>query len=145
MMSNSAVRNGAATLFFATFAFTRLPTTASPFFTCAMRRMSMRTDAANLSAKPPGVVSGLPNMMPIFMRIWLMKMIMVLLWLAMAVNFRRACAIMRAWRPTCCSPISPSSSARGVSAATESTTTTEIIFDRTKLSKILSASSPLFG
>ncbi len=145
MMSNSASRNGGATLFFTTFAFTRLPTIASPFFTCAMRRMSIRTDAANFKASPPGVVSGLPNMMPIFMRSWLMKMIIVWPFAAKATSLRRACAIILACRPTCCSPISPSSSARGVSAATESTTTTEIMPDRTKLSKILSASSPLSG
>ncbi len=30
-----------------------------------------------MSALPPVVVSGLPNMMPIFMRIWLMKITMV--------------------------------------------------------------------
>src|SRR5205807_4232068 len=42
----------------------------------------------------------------------------------MAVSFRRACDISRACRPICGSPISPSSSAFGTSAATESTTTT---------------------
>ena len=40
MMSNSASRNGDATLFFTTFTLVRLPTTASPSLMAAMRRMS---------------------------------------------------------------------------------------------------------
>ena len=40
----------------------------------SMRRMSMRTLEKNLRARPPVVVSGLPNMTPIFSRSWLMKM-----------------------------------------------------------------------
>ncbi len=145
MMSNSATLKGAATLFLTTFTLTRLPTTSSPFFTCAMRRTSNRTDDANLSALPPGVVSGLPNIMPICMRIWFMNMMSVPLLEAMAVSLRNACAIIRAWSPMNCWPIWPSISAFGVSAATESTTTTSIIFERTSASKIFNASSPLSG
>src|SRR5476651_2877062 len=44
----------------------------------------------------------------------------------MPVNFRSACDIRRACRPMWLSPISPSSSALGTSAATESTTSTSI-------------------
>src|SRR5678809_87941 len=53
-----------------------------------------------------------------------------------AVSLRSAWLISRAWRPTWASPISPSSSAFGVSAATESTTMTSIAFDRTSMSAI---------
>ena len=42
----------------------------------------------------------------------------------MAVSFRSACDMRRACSPTWLSPISPSISARGVSAATESMTMT---------------------
>src|SRR2546421_5708961 len=45
MMSNSAWRNGGATLFLTTFTRTWLPITTSRSFTGAMRRMSSRTDA----------------------------------------------------------------------------------------------------
>ncbi len=40
----------------------------------SMRRMSMRTLEKNFKARPPVVVSGLPNMTPIFSLSWLMKM-----------------------------------------------------------------------
>ncbi len=58
-------------------------------------------------------------MTPIFMRIWLMKITMVLERLIEAVSLRSAWLIGRACRPGWLSPISPSSSARGTSAATE--------------------------
>ena len=51
-----------------------------------------------------------------------MKMTQQLLLLINPVNLRRACDIRRACKPTCESPISPSISALGVSAATESMT-----------------------
>ena len=70
-MSNSASLNGGATLFFTTLTRARLPITASPSFTCPIRRMSSLTLALNFSAFPPVVVSGLPNITPFFMRIWL--------------------------------------------------------------------------
>ena len=44
MMSNSAWRNGGATLFFTTFTRVRLPTTSTPSLMDSMRRMSSRTD-----------------------------------------------------------------------------------------------------
>ena len=44
MMSNSACRNGGATLFFTTFTRVRLPTTSTPSLIDSMRRMSSRTD-----------------------------------------------------------------------------------------------------
>ena len=62
-----------------------------------------------------------------------------------AVNLRRAWDIKRACRPTWESPISPSSSARGTRAATESMTTTSIEFERTNISAISRACSPLSG
>ena len=98
-----------------------------------------------MSALPPVVVSGLPNITPIFMRIWLMKITMVFERLMLPVSLRSACDISRACRPTCSSPISPSISAFGVSAATESTTTTSTAPERTSMSVISSACSPVSG
>ncbi len=91
------------------------------------------------------VVSGLPNITPIFSRIWLMKIKQVFDWATIAVSLRSAWDIRRACKPGSESPISPSSSARGTSAATESTTITSTPFDRTKASAISSACSPESG
>jgi hypothetical protein len=98
-----------------------------------------------LSALPPVVVSGLPNMTPIFMRIWLMKMTVVRDFAIAPVSLRRAWLIRRAWRPTWLSPISPSISALGVSAATESITITSTALERTSMSAISRACSPKSG
>ena len=43
-MSNSACRNGAATLFLMTLTRTRLPTDSVPVLIVSMRRMSSRTE-----------------------------------------------------------------------------------------------------
>ena len=88
------------------------------------------------------MVSGLPNITPIFSRIWLMKMRQVRDFETMPVSLRRACDINRACSPMWLSPISPSSSALGTSAATESTTSTSMAFERTSASAISSACSP---
>ena len=77
-----------------------------------------------MSARPPGVVSGLPNMTPIFSRSWFVKRQIVSVRLSVPASLRSAWLISRACRPTWLSPISPSISAFGVSAATESTATT---------------------
>ena len=61
------------------------------------------------------------------------------------VSLRSAWLISRACRPTWLSPISPSISALGTSAATESITSTSIAFDRTSVSTISSACSPVSG
>ena len=74
-----------------------------------------------------------------------MKITEVLVREMVAVSFRSACDISRAWRPTCASPMSPSISARGTSAATESTTITSTAFERTSASQISSACSPVSG
>ena len=74
-----------------------------------------------------------------------MKMAIVLVLLRLPVSLRSAWLIRRAWRPTWVSPISPSISARGVSAATESMTTTSIAPERTSMSAISSACSPVSG
>ena len=58
---------------------------------------------------------------------WLMKMTMVFVLPTAPVSLRSACDMRRACRPTKLSPISPSISARGTSAATESTTMTSIV------------------
>ncbi len=94
---------------------------------------------------PPLVVSGLPNITPIFMRIWLMKITMQRDLEMEPVSLRRAWLISRACRPGSESPISPSSSAFGVSAATESTTSTSMAPERTSVSAISSACSPVSG
>ena len=62
-----------------------------------------------------------------------------------AVSLRRACDMRRAWTPMLGSPISPSISARGVSAATESMTTTSSAPLRTSVSTISRACSPKSG
>ena len=51
----------------------------------------------------------------------------------------------RACRPMCESPMSPSISAFGTSAATESMTTTSTAPERTRISQISSACSPVSG
>ncbi len=61
------------------------------------------------------------------------------------VSLRSAWLIRRACRPTWVSPISPSISARGTSAATESITTTSTAPERTSTSAISRACSPVSG
>ncbi len=84
-------------------------------------------------------------MTPIFWRIWLMKITIVFDLEIEAVSFLSAWLIRRACRPGRLSPISPSSSALGVSAATESTTRTSSAPERTSVSVISSACSPVSG
>ena len=60
-------------------------------------------------------------------------------------SFRRAWLMRRASRPTWESPISPSISARGVRAATESTTMTSRAPERTRASQISRPCSPVSG
>ena len=98
-----------------------------------------------MSARPPAVVSGDPNMTPIFIRIWLMKMRIVLVRLMVPVILRSAWLMSRAWMPTWLAPISPSISALGTSAATESMTTTSMAPERTSMSQISRACSPVSG
>ncbi len=63
----------------------------------------------------------------------------------LAVNLRNACDISLACKPILESPISPSISARGVRAATESITIMSIAPERIRLSAISKACSPLSG
>ena len=74
-----------------------------------------------------------------------MKMTEVLDRLMAAVSLRIAWDMRRAWRPTWLSPISPSISALGTRAATESMTTTSTAPLRTSTSTISSACSPVSG
>ena len=74
-----------------------------------------------------------------------MKMTTQLVLEMLPASFRNAWDISRAWRPTKVSPISPSISCRGVSAATESTTTTSTAPERTRASVISRACSPVSG
>ena len=60
-------------------------------------------------------------------------------------SLRSAWLMRRACRPTWLSPISPSISARGTSAATESMTMTSIAPERMSASAISSACSPVSG
>ena len=84
-------------------------------------------------------------MTPIFSRSWLMKIAVVPELFIAPVILRSAWLIRRAWRPTCVSPISPSISARGTSAATESMTRMSSAPERISMSAISSACSPVSG
>ena len=61
------------------------------------------------------------------------------------VSLRMACDINRAWSPMLRSPMSPSISLLGVSAATESMTIISIAEERMSCSVISRACSPLSG
>jgi len=74
-----------------------------------------------------------------------MKMQVEFVLLTMPVSLRSAWLIRRACKPTKESPISPSISAFGTSAATESMTTISIAPERTSASQISSACSPVSG
>ena len=74
-----------------------------------------------------------------------MKIAVVPELLSAPVIFRSAWLIRRACRPTWLSPISPSISARGTSAATESMTTMSSAPERISMSAISSACSPVSG
>src|SRR5690606_12759722 len=76
---------------------------------------------------------------------WLMKIAVVPEALSAPVILRNACDIRRAWRPTCESPISPSSSALGTSAATESLTMMSIAPERVSMSMVSSACTTVSG
>jgi hypothetical protein len=98
-----------------------------------------------LSALPPVVVSGLPNITPIFMRIWLMKMTSVPARLMLPASLRNAWLMRRACNPGSWSPISPSISALGTRAATESITMMSTPPERTSMSAISRPCSPVSG
>jgi hypothetical protein len=101
---------GGATLFLTTLTRVRTPITSLPCLILSTRRTSRRTDAQNLSARPPGVVSGLPYITPTFSRIWFTNTTAVFVLAAELPSLRSACDISRACAPTVTSPISPSSS-----------------------------------
>ena len=91
------------------------------------------------------MVSGLPNITPIFCRIWLMNTTQVLVLEMVGLRMRNAWLIRRACKPTWESPMSPSTSFFGTRAATESMTMMSTAFDFTSISAIFSASSPHDG
>ena len=74
-----------------------------------------------------------------------MKIAVVLELFSAPVILRSAWLISRACRPTWLSPISPSISARGTSAATESMTRMSSAPERISMSAISSACSPVSG
>src|SRR2546429_7627970 len=84
-------------------------------------------------------------MTPIFSRSWLMKITEVRERLIAPASLRSAWLISRACRPGSESPMSPSISAFGTRAATESITTTSTAPDRTRISVISSPCSPVSG
>src|SRR5438874_6472030 len=84
-------------------------------------------------------------MTPIFSRNWLMNTTAVRDRLISPASLRSACLISRACSPGSESPMSPSISALGTSAATESTTTTSTAPERTRISVISSPCSPVSG
>jgi len=132
-------------LFLTTLTFVLLPISSVPFFITSPRLTSNLTDEKNFSARPPGVVSGLPYITPTFSLSWLIKITTVPDFEMTAVSFLRACDISLANKPTWLSPISPSISAFGTSAATESTTITSSAPLRTSASAISKACSPVSG
>ena len=84
-------------------------------------------------------------MTPIFSRSWFVNTSDVFERHTAPVSLRRAWLISRAWMPTNESPISPSISARGTRAATESRTTQSMPPERMSVSVISSACSPVSG
>src|SRR5207253_2667252 len=84
-------------------------------------------------------------MIPTFSRSWLRKITAQFDLEIAAVSLRSAWDMRRAWRPMCESPISPSISAFGTRAATESMTITSTALERTSTSTISSACSPVSG
>src|SRR5256886_3826305 len=84
-------------------------------------------------------------MTPIFSRNWLMNTTAVRDRLIAPASLRSAWLISRACSPGSESPMSPSISALGTSAATESTTTTSTAPERTRISVISSPCSPVSG
>jgi len=76
-----------------------------------MRRMSSRTDALELERAGRRLVSGEPNITPIFSRSWFVNTHTVPLRLSEPASLRSAWLMRRAWMPPKESPISPSSSA----------------------------------
>ena len=91
------------------------------------------------------VVSGEPKNTPIFSRSWLMKIAVVPEADSAPVILRSAWDMRRAWRPTWESPMSPSISAFGTRAATESITMTSRAPERISMSAISRACSPVSG
>ena len=87
----------------------------------------------------------MPKNTPIFSRSWLMKMAVVPVEDSAPVILRSAWLMRRAWRPTWESPISPSISALGTRAATESMTMMSKPPERTSMSVISRACSPVSG
>src|SRR5579863_453799 len=121
MMSNSYLRNGGATLFFFTVMMTWMPMTLPCLSLTWVPDVNlMRTLAWYGIALPPGVVCGSPWVTPIASRSWLMHIRVAWVWPMTPVTFRMPRLMMRAWRPTVLSSYSPSSSALGDDAATES-------------------------
>src|SRR3989442_2952289 len=84
-------------------------------------------------------------MTPIFSRSWLMKFTDVGSRCVAAASLGVAWLISRACRPGSESPMSPSISASGTRAATESITTTSTAPDRTRISVISRPCSPVSG
>src|SRR2546429_3329111 len=84
-------------------------------------------------------------MTPIFSRSWLMKITEVRERLIAPASLRSAWLMSRACSPGSESPVPPSSSASGPTAATESTTTTATAPERTKIWVISSPCSPVSG
>jgi len=74
-----------------------------------------------------------------------MKIAIVPVLLIVPDNFLIACDINRACKATCVSPISPSISARGTKAATESITNISIAPLETNASAISNPCSPVSG
>ena len=88
----------------------------------AERLKELEAKESELNARVKEIMMTIPNITPIFSRNWLIKMQQVFVLAMVDVNLRSAWLINRACNPTTLSPMSPSISFLGVSAATESTT-----------------------
>ena len=122
MMSNSTSRNGGATLFLTTLTRVWLPTTSSRSLTGPMRRMSRRTRGVELErVAAGGGLRAAEHHADLHADLVDEDDQDALgAWMIEPVSLRSAWLISRACRPTWLSPISPSISASGTSAATES-------------------------
>ena len=98
-----------------------------------------------LKALPHDVVSGLPNITPIFILIWFMNIHIVPVLAKTHVNFLSHCDIILACNHIYESHISHSTSALGTNAATESITISLTAQDFASSSAICSACSPKSG
>jgi len=87
LIGNSAVLKGAKILFFAVFIFARYPICSLSSNILSHFLISILCDEKNFNAFHPVVVSGFPNITPIFILIWFMNIQVVPVFAKIEVNF----------------------------------------------------------